>query len=68
MSICLSHEEIVDLTHFKKYSKQREALISLGIDHRVRPDGTIAILREWLANYQQSRKPKKTEPNWENVG
>lgn len=67
MSICLTNDEIVEFTHMKKYSKQREVLNDWGIDHRVRPDGTIAVMREWLANHQQSRKPKKTEPTWENV-
>lgn len=67
MSICLTNDEIVNITHRKKYSKQREALNSMGYNFTVRPDGTICVLREWLANHNQSRKPKKTEPNFDAV-
>lgn len=67
MSLCLTSDEIIELTHRKKYTKQREALNKLGIEHRVRPDGTIAVLREWLASQHQSRKAKKTEPNFDAV-
>lgn len=63
MSICLTNDEIYGITHRKKYSKQREVLNSMGIDNRVRPDGTIAVLRDWLANTKEKRKPEKTHPN-----
>lgn len=66
MSICLSNDEIYDLTHRKKYSAQRRALNKMGVDFKVRPDGTVAVLRE-LAFSSPMRKPKRIEPNFDAV-
>ena len=41
----LTLEELVELTHAKRRDTQIRALRSMGIEHRVRPDGTVAILR-----------------------
>lgn len=66
MSICLSRDELFDLTHRKKHSAQRRALNQMGVDFKVRPDGTVAVLRE-LAFSTKIRKVKRTEPNFEAV-
>lgn len=67
MSLCLTNDEIIEVTHYKKYSAQRRALNGMGIDYKVRPDGTIAVFRDSYNAALQARKPKRVEPNWEKV-
>lgn len=67
MTICLSPEEIITITHRKKYSAQSRILNNWGIDYRVRPDGTLMVMREAFDSYQAMRKAKRVEPNWEAV-
>jgi len=44
MSTWLNNQEIIDLTGYQIASKQRQALRHMGIDHRVRPDGTVVVM------------------------
>ena len=41
----LSPAEVAELTGRSRRDAQARALRGMGIDHRVRPDGTIAVLR-----------------------
>lgn len=66
----LTDDEIFDLTK-KTYSPTRiKALNALGIQHKVRGDGSIAILRAHIikvfggAQDVQTKKSKSSEPNW----
>lgn len=61
MSLCLTHEDLIELTHKKRSSAQRRALNFMGIDYKIRPDGTVAVFRELSSNKVKTRKP--TEPN-----
>lgn len=50
MSICLTEQEIVDLTGGKvQSSAQSSVLTFLGIEHKRRPDGSVLVLRDALA-------------------
>ena len=44
-SICLTREELVELTGKKYKSCQVRVLAEMGIPYRVRPDGTPVVLR-----------------------
>lgn len=48
MSLALTPEQLYELTHKRRPSAQVIALRAMGVDHRVRPDGTVYVLREAL--------------------
>lgn len=63
-------EEVVALTNCKVHSAQIRALKTMGIEHRVRPDGTVAILRNHITKVfdgvpDSQTKQKIVTPNWE---
>lgn len=67
----LEPEEIVDLTGRVRRSAQVRALRSMGIEHRVRPDGSVAILRTHIDKvFEASDEPvarsnkRQAHPNW----
>lgn len=67
----LDHEEIHGLTNKKRRDAQAQALRAMSIDHRIRPDGSIAILRAHITKVfdgdsaEPTRKrPKEVGPNW----
>ena len=65
----LRSEEIVALTNRQRSAAQARALRTMGIEHRIRPDGTVAILRshvEHLLGYSASAKVTK-EYEWGEV-
>lgn len=68
-STFLSEDEIVDLTSKRRKSSQAVALRFMGIEHRIRPDGSLAILRshiEQTLGVVVSERNKKQDPgpNW----
>ena len=68
-SMFLRTEEIVALTNRRRSAAQVRALRTMGIEHRVRPDGTVAILRshvEYLLGYSVSARVNK-EYEWGEV-
>ena len=68
MSLTLSPEELTELTHKKKSSAQVRALRTMGIEHKVRPDGSVAVLRSHvdaqMGAPKEGRKAPAWEPNW----
>lgn len=44
-NLLLSPKDICDLTGRRRRNAQVRALRSMGIEHRVRPDGSVAILK-----------------------
>ena len=70
----LSYEELVELTHFKLASKQARALNLMGFTFKVRPDRSVALLREHVQKMMGGvndtkgdgrSRPKNVIPNWE---
>lgn len=64
----LTAEELREMTKRTQYRAQIRVLRALGIAHKVRPDGSVAVLRahvekEFGAGVSSS-SPKKREPNW----
>jgi len=66
----LASNEIHGLTNRVKKHAQAKVLNSMGIEHKIRPDGSIAILRAHIikvfdGNPDPVKKaPKTASPNW----
>lgn len=59
--------DLYELTHLRRPSAQVRALRSMGIEHKVRPDGTVLVLRshvEHLLNPVKRNTVARREPNW----
>ncbi len=68
-SMFLGNDEIIELTNRQRSAAQVRALRTMGIEHRIRPDGTVAILRahvEHLLGYPTGAKVVK-EYEWGEV-
>ena len=69
MSICLTDEEIAEVTGRKHRDAQRTGLARLGIEHLVRPDGSLVVSREHfeevLGGKKRSKAPPEYEPDWD---
>jgi hypothetical protein len=68
----LSDEEVHALTERKVRPAQVRALKTMGIEHRVRPDGSIAILRAHIykvfdGDSATRSQPKVVQPNWDAI-
>lgn len=66
----LTDEELSGLTGRKRRDAQVRALRFMGIEHRLRPDGSVAVLRAHvedmfgLALTGQSEATAEMEPDW----
>lgn len=64
----LEPDEIEKLTGKQRRPAQQKALCSMGIEHRVRPDGAIIISRSHVEKILDGATMPKTErriePNW----
>lgn len=67
----LSPEEVIELTGRQRPRSQIEALRTMGIEHRPRPDGTPAVMRRHVeavfAAHPDGRVTSPAEPNWDAV-
>lgn len=68
MTLTLSPDELRELTHRQMPSAQIRALRSMGIEHKVRPDGTVAVLRAHVDSAmgapRERHKADEWQPNW----
>lgn len=67
MTLFLEHDEIEQLTSKKRRSSQVSALNQMGIQHLVRPDGSVAVLRahvETIFGHGQNPNRRKTVPDF----
>jgi hypothetical protein len=65
----LDSSEVKELTCRVQHASQAKVLRSMGIEHRARPDGTIAVLRSHVEQAlggapAASRRKAPAEPNW----
>ena len=67
----LQPDEIRSLTDRKRRVAQVKVLRSMGIEHKVRPDGGIAVLRAHITKVfdgapetNSQKKPRAVAPNW----
>lgn len=65
----LTDSELADLTGKIQHSAQLRALRFMGVNHRVRPDGSIAVLKSHVAELlgvdSRATVGKDPEPNWQ---
>lgn len=71
-NIVLSKDEIEALTGRHRCDAQLKVLRYMGIEHRVRPDGTIAVLKAHIerllgANSTPPSSNRRTVPNWAGI-
>ena len=69
-TLFLDTEEVQALTKKSVRPAQVRALKAMGIEHRVRPDGSVAILRAHITKVfdgftETKKQTKHAEPNWE---
>lgn len=65
----LSHDELVALTNRMRSDAQIRALRFMGIEHKVRPDGSVAVLRTHVENTFGQTQPngstvREVQPDW----
>lgn len=61
----LTLEELTELTGRRRSDAHRRALDSMGVQYKVRPDGTVAVLKAHVeALFSQSSHKRKTAPNF----
>jgi hypothetical protein len=67
-SMFLTKDELTYLTGRRQRRSQAQALRSMGIEHRIRPDGHIVVLRrhvEQLFGFgAERRSASEPIPNW----
>jgi len=64
-SLTLSREELQDLTHKQKSSAQVRALRAMGIEHKVRADGTVVVLRSHIEAQLGGAPQAANQPSWQ---
>lgn len=65
----LDDDEVVQLTGKQRRPAQARVLTLMGIEHRLRPDGSVAVLRAHVEKLfggtsTVEKAKKKTEPNF----
>jgi hypothetical protein len=65
----LNPAELRALTNRVQCSAQVRALRAMGIEHRIRPDGSLAVLRAYIeqifgGGMSETGKRQPVEPNW----
>ncbi len=64
----LDDTQLFELTKKKRSSAQAAVLSAMGIEHRVRPDGSVAVseahVERVLGGEVFKKKTKTIEPNW----
>lgn len=64
----LTTDELRDLTGRTRRDAQASALRYMGIEHKIRPDGSVAVLRahveKLMGGENTASAPKDKEPNW----
>lgn len=62
MSLYLTDEEIEGLTHLVRAAAQLRHLRRMGIRAERRPDGSVLVLRAWLAERPEAAAQSKPRP------
>jgi hypothetical protein len=64
----LTADELKEMTKRTQHRAQVQVLRALGIEHKVRPDGSVLVLRshveKQLGGGVTSTSMRKREPNW----
>ncbi len=68
MPICLTKQEIKEITGRHQYSAQGRELAKMGIEYRIRCDGSLMVLRASLPALPDAVPPPLTEPDFSSIG
>lgn len=67
-SLFLDRDEIAVLTGRQRSGCQARILKTMGVEHRMRPDGRVLVLRKHVEQIfgapTQRRAPVEVEPDW----
>lgn len=63
-SLFLTQDEMVELTGYRRSSAQLKALRTMGVEHKIRPDGCVLVLRKHIEELFGVRKRKEKEHQW----
>lgn len=65
----LDADQLIELTRKKRSNAQATVLKQMGIEHRLRPDGTVVVstahVERVLGGEVFAKKAKVAEPNWD---
>lgn len=71
MDIFLNQKELQSLTQRTIRPAQVKVLRAMGIEHKVRPDGSVAVLRDHITKVfdgqTQTTQRKTATPNWDAI-
>ena len=68
MSLCLTKEEIRELTQKVRYAAQVRALSEMRVHHTLRPDGSPVVLHSTLMELMGTPKRKPNQPDFSSLG
>jgi hypothetical protein len=69
----LNREELIELTGRRVKSAQVRALNYMGIEHRIRPDGSVTVLKAHveqvlgISQKTERYRREQVEPNWDAI-
>lgn len=71
-ALFLTEDEVRALSGKIKRNAQVRALNAMGIEHRVRPDGSVAVLRDHVLKVfdgapSKAKRKKAVEPCWDAI-
>jgi hypothetical protein len=71
-SLFLTEDEVRALSGKIKRDAQVRALRAMGVEHRVRPDGSVAVLRDHIHKVfdgtpGSAKRGKPAAPNWDAI-
>lgn len=64
----LTQDEVQELTQRQRRDAQRRVLVQMGISHKVRPDGSLAVLKahvEKVFDGKLASAKLAAEPDWD---
>ncbi|CAD6548811.1 hypothetical protein LMG28727_04895 [Paraburkholderia kirstenboschensis] len=64
-SMFLTDDDLTELTSKRRNSLRIHALNSMGVQHKIRPDGSIVVLRAHVERLFGEKPSKPEEPTWE---
>ncbi|MDX2456219.1 MAG: DUF4224 domain-containing protein [Gammaproteobacteria bacterium] len=68
LSICLTKEDIRELTLKAHYTAQARTLSEMGIRYALRPDGSPVVLHSTLKDMETNPKQKSNQPDFSSLG
>ena len=63
--LILTPIELIELTQRERSKAQARALTYMGIEHRIRPDGSLVVLRSHVDALLGSSSERKVPKEWE---